>query len=419
MSEATRDRPRTARGRLALLAPGAIVALALAGCMPTADSTSTPEPIEPRNLTLQLGSLLPQTGSFAMFGPATLAAVDLAVQDVNDADAGIELVHEARDAGDGTSDVGLASTDELLDLGSTVIIGPVSDGVSKKVIGTITGAGVLQISPGNSAPDFTRFADDDLYWRTAPSCALEGTAMGQQIFDDGAKTLGVLAQADFCAPVLQQALVAQFERAGGEVVAEQTFESTLGSLTEQNAAIVDADPDAVVMITQNQAKLSVPDLLAAGYQGPDLYFVGLALGDHSSDLGGSIVGSHASLPGLDIAELEDFTDRLLELNPGITDFSFAAETYDAVVLAALGALAANDTRGVAIAGQLRAISGGSGQGELATDFASAADLVLAGKPVDYDGRSGSITFDERGDPLGASIGIYEYQDDNTWTRQPS
>jgi branched-chain amino acid transport system substrate-binding protein len=416
MSEVNVDPARPLRRWLATAAPIAALAIVLAGCTPTAEPTPTPEPVEPRNLTLQLGSLLPQTGSFATFGPATAAALALAVDDVNSADVGIEIVHEARDSGDATSDVSLTSTTELLDLDTTVIIGPVSDGVSKKVIAAITGAGVLQISPGNTAPDFTRFADDGLYWRTAPSCALEGTAMGQQIFDDGAKTLGVLAQADFCGPVLQQALVAQFERAGGEVVVEETFESTAGSLTEQNAVVVDADPDAVVLITQKQANLSVPDLLAGGYEGADLYFVGLPLGDHSSDLGGSIVGSHASLPGLDIAELDDFTDRLLELDPSLTDFSFAAETYDAVVLAALGALAANDTSGAAIAEHLRAVSGGTGKGEVVSDFDSAAELILAGQAVDYEGFSGSITFDESGDPRGAIIGIYEYEDDNTWTR---
>ncbi len=226
------------------------------------------EPVEPRNLTLQLGSLLPQTGSFAQFGPATLAAITLAVDDVNSADVGIQIVHESRDAGDATTDVGFTSTEELLDLGTTVIIGPVSDGVSKKVIGEITGAGVLQISPGNTSPDFTRFADDDLYWRTSPSCALEGAAMAQQIFDDGATTLGVIAQSDFCAPMLQQALIAQFERAGGEVVAEESFEGTAGALTDQNAAIVEADPDAVVMLTESKAGLVGARPPHRGLRGP-------------------------------------------------------------------------------------------------------------------------------------------------------
>ena len=326
-------------------------------------------------------------------------------------------MHESRDAGDATTDVSLTSTAELLDLGTTVIIGPVSDGVSKKVIDTITGAGVLQISPGNTSPDFTRYADDDLYWRTAPSCALEGAAMGQQIFDDGAETLGVLAQSDFCGPMLQQALIASFQRAGGEVVAEQSFDGTAGALTEQTAAVVETDPDAVVIITNSKAGLAVPDLVTAGYAGEDLYFIGLSLTDHAADFpAGSIVGSKASMPGLDITTLEDFTDRLLEVNPGLTDFSFAAESYDAVVLAALGALAANDTSGSAIAEQLRAVSGGTGKGEVADDFEAAAAIILSGLPVDYEGLSGSITFDEAGDPLGAITGIYEYQADNTWTR---
>ncbi len=406
-----------ARAALRMLAAIGGLSVLLVGCTPAPSSTPTPDPVEPRNLTLQLGSLLPLTGSFAGFGPATLAAVDLAVDDVNAADVGIQIVHESRDAGDTTTDVSLTSTTELLDLDTTVIIGPVSDGVSKKVIDAITGAGVLQISPGNTSPDFTRYADDDLYWRTAPSCALEGAAMGQQIFDDGAQTLGVLAQSDFCGPVLQQALVASFERAGGEVVAEESFEGTVGALTEQTAAVVEAAPDAVVIITESKAGLAVPDLVTAGYEGGELYFVGLSLADHSADFpAGSIVGSKASMPGLDITALEDFTDRLLELNPAITDFSYAAEAYDAVVLVALGALAANDTSGAAIAAELRAISGDTGDGEVATDFESAAAIILDGLPVDYDGFSGAITFDKSGDPLGAIIGIYEYEDDNTWTR---
>ena len=414
MTEVARDRVRAALRTLAAIGG---LSLLLASCTPTPAPTPTAEPVEPRNLTLQIGSLLPQSGSFASFGPATLAAVNLAVEDVNAADIGVEIVHETRDAGDATTDVSITSATELLDLGTTVIIGPVTDGVSKKVIDTITGAGVLQISPGNTSPDFTRYADDDLYWRTAPSCALEGAAMGQQIFDDGAETLGVLAQSDFCGPMLQQALVASFQRAGGEIVAEQSFEGIAGALTEQTAAVVEADPDAVVIITNSKAGLAVPDLVTAGYAGEGLYFIGLSLTDHAADFpAGSIVGSKASMPGLDITTLEDFTDRLLEASPGLTDFSFAAESYDAVVLAALGALAANDTSGSAIAEQLRAISGGTGKGEVADDFESAAAIILDGLPVDYEGFSGSITFDGAGDPLGAITGIYEYQADNTWLR---
>ncbi len=57
-----------------------------------------------------------------------------------------------------------------------------------------------------------------------------------------------------------------------------------------------------------------------------------------------------------------------------------------------------------------------GTGEKATDFASAAQIILDGGVVDYDGFSGPITFDENGDPTEATIGIYEYAADNTYSR---
>jgi len=43
-------------------------------------------------------------------------------------------------------------------------------------------------------------------------------------------------------------------------------------------------------------------------------------------------------------------------------------------------------------------------------------LYTEGQQIDYDGASGPITLDEHGDPTEATIGIYQYGDDNTYTR---
>jgi len=40
-------------------------------------------------------------------------------------------------------------------------------------------------------------------------------------------------------------------------------------------------------------------------------------------------------------------------------------------------------------------------------------LLRNGKDIDYDGKSGPVTFSDAGDPTEAYIGIYEYKDDNT------
>ena len=80
------------------------------------------------------------------------------------------------------------------------------------------------------------------------------------------------------------------------------------------------------------------------------------------------------------------------------------------------ALPIYSTEGADIAERLAEVSGGTGEGAKATDFASAAQIILDGGVVDYDGPSGEITFDTKGDPQGAVIGMYRYGADNTFTR---
>ena len=95
-------------------------------------------------------------------------------------------------------------------------------------------------------------------------------------------------------------------------------------------------------------------------------------------------------------------------------FAYGPESYDAIVLLALAALTAGATDGVTVAGKLQEVSGGSGGGEKCTSFAQCAEIINSGGVADYDGVSGPITFDAAGDPTEAEIGVYVYQDDNTY-----
>ena len=49
-----------------------------------------------------------------------------------------------------------------------------------------------------------------------------------------------------------------------------------------------------------------------------------------------------------------------------------------------------------------------------TTFEACADIILSGGTADYDGWSGPVTFNDVGDPTEASIGIYQYGEDNTY-----
>ena len=370
-----------------------------------------------RDLTLKIGTALPQSGGLAFLGPPEEAGVQLAVNDINEAGLGITVEAIFRDSGDTTTDTATVSVTDLLSQDVSAIVGAASSGVSKTIIDQITGAGVVQFSPANTSDAFTTYDDNGLYWRTAPSDVLQGEVLGTQIADDGNATLGLIVLNDAYGTGLAKYTSDAFTAAGGEVVAEVLFNEGDSNFASQIAEVTAADPDAIALVTFDQAKVIVPALVGSGFPGDKLYFVDGNVADYSADFAaGLIEGSKGTLPGLDTASLGDFTTRLLEVDPTLTDYSYAAESYDAVILIALAAYAANDVSGESIASYLRQVSGGTGDGTKVTDFAEAAAALKAGDQVDYDGFSGPITFDENGDPTGASIGIYEFDAGNKYTR---
>lgn len=417
---------RSARAAWTGVALAGVSALLLTAC-----STSGPAPAESeepadtgdalpveageRDLTLKIGTILPQSGTLAFLGPPEEAGVALAAQEINEADMGLNIEVIYRDSGDTTTDIATVSVTDLLSQDVSAIVGAASSGVSFTVIDQITAAGVVHFSPANTSPDFTDYDDNGLYFRTAPSDILQGEVLGNQIASDGASTLGLLVLNDPYGTGLAAATTDAFEAAGGEVVAEELFNTGDSNFDAQLSAIKAANPDAVAVITFDEAKIVVPALVGSGYPGEQLYFVDGNLADYSADFApGLIAGSKGTLPGPKLED--DFRERMLAVDPNLADFSYGPESYDATMLIALAAYAANSTEGADIAEYLRQVSGGSGDGEKVSTFADAAALLAEGEQVDFDGASGPITLDENGDPTEATIGIYEYGEDNKYTR---
>ncbi|MGX5696477.1 ABC transporter substrate-binding protein [Agromyces soli] len=419
---------RRARAAWTGVAIAGVSALLLTACASGGGSTTAPteEPADSgdalpiaegeRALDLKFGTILPQSGTLAFLGPPEEAGVALAQQEINEAsDEGVSLDVVFRDSGDTTTDIATVSVTDLLSQDVSAIIGAASSGVSFTVIDQITSAGAVQFSPANTSPDFTDYDDNGLYFRTAPSDLLQGEVLGTQIAEDGASTLGLLVLNDPYGTGLAESVTAAFEAAGGEVVAEELFNTGDSNFDAQLSAINAAKPDAVAVITFDEAKVVVPALVGSGYPGNQLYFVDGNLSDYSADFApGLIEGAKGTLPGPKLAD--DFREKLLGVDPALTDFSYGPESYDATILLALAAYAANSTDGAEIAKYLRQVSGGTGDGEKVTTFADGVKLLKEGKQIDYDGASGPITLDEHGDPTEATIGIYEYGADNKYTR---
>jgi branched-chain amino acid transport system substrate-binding protein len=102
-----------------------------------------------------------------------------------------------------------------------------------------------------------------------------------------------------------------------------------------------------------------------------------------------------------------------EVNPDLEgNYAYGPEAYDAGVLIALAAIAADDDSGTSISQNLIAVSK---EGTKCTTFEECAGLLENGEDIDYDGISGPVEFSDAGDPTQAVVGIYQYGKDNNYT----
>ena len=173
------------------------------------------------------------------------------------------------------------------------------------------------------------------------------------------------------------------------------------------------DPEAIVVIGFDESAKIIQELAKQGIgpqDGKKLYLVdgnvGNALGEKLP--AGLLEGVKGTLPGADAGA--EFQTRLKAVDPDLKDFSYSAESYDAVNVVALGAIVAKSDAGKEIAAQLVEVTTG---GEKCTTFVACKELADAGTDFDYDGVSGPIEFDEKGDPTEASVGVYTYDAKNT------
>ncbi|OUE30706.1 hypothetical protein BFL35_08770 [Clavibacter michiganensis] len=410
---ASASRSRSARTALSAVTIAVAGALVLAGCSGGGGGGGT---TADGGLDLKIGTILPQTGTLAVLGPPEFAGVHLAEQDINDAKAGITVTATDKDSGDTTTDIASQSATSLIADGNSAIIGAASSGVSKTFIDQVTQAGVVQLSPANTSPDFTTYNDDGYYWRTAPSDVLQGRILGNKILQDGKTNVSILYMNDAYGTGLEENIKKTLEAGGASIAAEEVFEPSATDFNSAITSVLAPNPDALVVISFDEIKTIADQLASKGFDFANLYGTDGNYGVITeADTNVDIAGAQFTNPGVEAKS--DFQDRLQAMvkadgDPALTVFSYSAESYDGTVLLALAALQGKATDGATIKENLQSVSEG---GTKCESFADCAKLIADGTDIDYDGLSGPITFDENGDPTEAYVSVYKYGEGNTRT----
>jgi ABC-type branched-subunit amino acid transport system substrate-binding protein len=363
---------------------------------------------------LVLGSLLPLTGDLAFLGPPEVAGVQLAIEEMNSAggvlNKDVKLVQA--DSGDGSPDIAPSETDKLLNANADAVIGAASSSVSLSVLDKITSAGVVQMSPANTSTAFDNCADDGFYFRTSPSDVLQGAVMANLVANDGNDTVSIMARQEAYGEALANQVEQVFTQSGGTVVDKVFYTPEATNWSSEVQQIAAGDPEAIVLIAFEETTSIIPEMISnnIGPQDKNIYFVDGNTADYSGVFPkGTLTGVRATYPGAELTG--DFKQRLLQINPNLTDFTYGPESYDATILLGLAAVAGGDDSGATIARNLHEVSQ---DGTACTGFEECSQLLEQGEDIDYEGVSGPVNFNGTGSPSAATIGIFEYMASNNF-----
>ncbi len=384
------------RLQLMKLLPVVAVTLFLVGCNQPANNTTTDQP-QPNATNaagadiVKIGHVAPTTGGIAHLGKDNENGARLAIEEINAAGlmvggkkVTLELVTED-DAGDPKT--GTAVAQKLVDAKVAAVVGHLNSGVSIPASSIYNKAGIVQISPSSTNPEYTLQGFKSTY-RVVATDAQQGPALANYATKTlQAKTIAIVDDAT----AYGKGLADEFEKTakanGATIVAREAtndkatdFKAILTKLKGKNPdVIMYGGMDATGGPFAKQAKeLGLKSRIVAG-DGLCTDKLAELAGDAVSD----VVCSEAGLAVSRMEKGSEFSEKYKK-RFGTDIQIYAPFTYDAVH--------------VIVDAMKRAGS---------TD---AAKILEKMPEANLKGLIGDIAFDQKGDMKTASITLYNYID---------
>jgi branched-chain amino acid transport system substrate-binding protein len=401
------------RGRVAAALGVAVVGLAggLAGCGGSGSGDLS---------DLRIGVLAPLTGALDDFGGPGAEAARIAGAEVNRAaeDAGLDLRVKlvVEDTGTDAQGAQEAATKLIESDGVSAIAGPwASSEVYPTAENVAVPSGIPLLTPPSTEAAVTDIQDDGLVARTAPSDALQAPVLARIVADAlGSDATVVTANRnDAYGNGLIKAFTEAWEAGGGKVLRHVAYNPEASSLDSEAAQIVRGNPDGWVIVDFPGTWATMgAALVRTGKWDPARTFS--ADGLRSENLpnetsGAATEGMRGTAPTSSEAPAGDAFDALWRREADRPRSTYDANNFDAVVLLALAAAAADSTDPRDIAGKLQEVSGPPGEKYTFEALDSALAAAQNGEDIDYEGASGPIDLDDNGDPTASDYAVWVYR----------
>ncbi|MGD0764910.1 MAG: ABC transporter substrate-binding protein [Dehalococcoidia bacterium] len=362
-----------------------------------------------------MGILFDFTGDLAEFGPNMMNGANLAASDINAAGGVLSqnVVLKSMDSQTDPTQAVTAAKQLVESDGVSAIIGSLSSGVTLAVAEAVTVPDkVIQISPASTSPALTSVQDNDFLFRTTLSDAAQGLVLGQLANDLGYKKVATLYVNNAYGQGLSENFAKSFEALGGTVTAQVPHEQEQASYLAELQKVAADKPDAMAALSYPQSatvylkeaienNLVKTFLFCDGTQSTDIIN---AVGAANLEGMEGTVSAAAEIPAAWQTEFESKYGALPHL-------PYIAESYDAVIMVALGAEKAQSTDPTKIRDAMRTLNDPAGTKVVsgADGIKQAMDLIHQGKAINYQGASGFSGWDANGDVPSGFIQIWQYK----------
>ena len=374
---------------------------------------------------LKLGVLAPTTGDLASIGQNWPAAVQLAVDTINECggvnEAEVSLITEDSQTDESAGSSAMTKLAEVDKVAG--VVGAFASSVSGAAVDVAVRNKVMMVSPGSTSPVFTERAKNDEFngfWaRTAPPDIYQAQALAALAEKQGFKNVSTAAINNDYGVGFEEQFVKAFKDRGGNIVGKSVrYDPKAATLdTEARNAFKDK-PDAVAGVLYAETGSL---LLKSAYENglSDGVTVLLTDGVYSKDFvdqvgktadGKSIIaGALGTVPGADGAALQDFT-ALWNEKTGKELTAYVPHNWDAAVLMMLAAEASDANTGEGIKSNILEVA--NAPGTEVTDACEAMELVRNGEDINFQGASGNVDIDENGDVVG-SYDVWQVGEDGS------
>ncbi|MGF1590458.1 MAG: ABC transporter substrate-binding protein [Pleurocapsa sp.] len=374
---------------------------------------------------LKLGILAPTTGDLSSIGQNWPAAVQLAVDTINEC-GGVNEAQVSLIAEDDQTDpsAGSSAMTKLAEVDRVAgVVGSFASSVSGAAVDIAVRNKVMMVSPGSTSPVFTERAQNgefDGYWaRTAPPDTYQSQALAALAQKQGFKNISTVAINNDYGVGFEQQFIEAFTKTGGNIVGKPVrYDPKAATLDSEAKSAFDSKPDAIAAVLY--AETGSVLLKSAFEQGlSEGVTILLTDGVYSDDFvqqvgktadGKSIIaGALGTVPGADGKALKQFT-ALWNEKTGKELTAYVPHNWDAAMLMMLAAEASDANTGDGIKSQILEVA--NAPGTEVTDACKAMELVRNGEEINFQGASGNVDIDENGDVVG-SYDVWQVAEDGT------